>query len=352
MIDKKHEITQTLATSPDLKKSDAAKPRERKTGGKVSIFIAVIALLLAMATLAAGFYVWQQLQINQQRNNTQIHNLQKKLTDTNVLLKQQDLVLQTEQRNFQDFLRQNQQKEGGRTLVEVNDLVRAAAFHLTFENNVVVARQLLQAADRRIAADESAVLWPLRQVLAQDITMLEATPTVDLPGLVARIGALSREAQELPQLPVKVLQKNVETSNKIETFESPSFTSTSLNAAKRFMFAVGDALSNMIIVSKDNPLTPFLLTAEQRRYVVTNIQSQLTLAQWAAVHRQESIYGQSLAQVEDWLQHYFSGDSPLVQSMLKTIANLKTTSVNPSTPDISRSLDALQSMQAVKKEAN
>jgi uroporphyrin-3 C-methyltransferase len=79
--------------------------------------------------------------------------------------------------------------------------------------------------------------------------------------------------------------------------------------------------------------------------VVTNIQSQLTLAEWAVVHRQADIYQQSLLQVDNWLQHYFSIDSPLVQSMLKTTDALKKVSVNPATPIISRSIDALAQLK-------
>lgn len=332
-----HEQTRTPAELAETKKPHGRKFRAKK----LLIIIALIALLTGAAV--GGFYLWQQLQ----HVGAQISGLQKDLSRTNMSLAQQETLLQAEQRNLQALIQQNQQREGGRILVEVSYLVRLAAFHLAFENNIVVARQLLAAADFWIAADGSPALWPLRQVLAQDMAMLEATPTVDLPGLLARIGALSQQAEGLPELPIPVLQKKADVPA-LDVSPLPPINSIS-DKLKHFAVAMGDALSKMVIVSNDNTkLAPSLLTTEQRIYIVTNIQSQLTLAQWAAVHRQENIYTQSLVQVENWLQHYFSNDMPLVQGMLKTVADLKTISVNPSTPEISRSLDALQKINHLK----
>ncbi len=292
MSKQEQEQTQTPAELSAAKKSHS-KSASRKT----PLVVALVALLFALIAVAGTFYMWQQFQISRQHASAQINKLQKDLSYARILLDQQEQALQAEQRNLQALMQQNQQREGGRVLIEVNYLVKLAAFHLIFESNIILARQLLKTADQWIAMDQIPALWPLRQVFAQDIAMLDAAPTVDLPGLVARVGALSQQAEELPEVPVSVLQKK---SDVIAIPDQPAKTSTTLGKLKHFTSAIGDALSNMVVVSRDNKLAPSLLTTEQRIYVVTNIQSQLTLAEWAAVHRQAAIYEQSLLQVENW----------------------------------------------------
>lgn len=321
----------------------SAQSSSKKAHTKKAVpIIASIALLFSLATITCAVYIWQQLKISQQHTHTQIDQLQKKLSYTSVLLNQQEHMLQATQRNVETLLQQNQKKLSGHTLIETNYLVRLAALHLTFENNIIVARQLLEAADQRIATDGNPILWPLRRAITQDIATLNATPVVDLPGLIARVSALNEQAETLPKIPVSTLQKKTDATTTSNISESTK--NIILDKLKDFVFAIKDGLASMVIVAKDHQLTPSLLTTEQHIYIVTNIQSQLTLVEWAIIHRQTDIYKQGLLQVENWLQRYFPGDDPLVESMLKTIAGLKTTSINPPTPNISRSLEALQNI--------
>jgi len=324
-------------------KAPAPKKDIQKSGSAGKI-ISILSLLFALAAAAAGWYLWQQLHNNQQQAHAQISQLQKDLSHANDLLTQQDQNLKKLQQESQALEQQNLENQSSHILLEVNYLTRLAAFHLMFENNTVLARQLLEAADQRLAANELPALWPLRQAFAKDIAMLNATPTVDLPGLMARLGSLNQQAEELPETPIPVAEKKTDETVAPLT-NQPTLASSFLDKVKKFGYAVGHALSDMVIVSKDSKLVPSLLTAEQRLYVVTNIQSQLTLAQWAAVHRQQKIYQQSLLQVDTWLQRYFSADNALVKSMLKTVGDLKDVVINPETPTISLSLDALKKIK-------
>lgn len=332
-------------TEPSGTPAESPLPQKTCKGKSITIVLLVIVLLFTLATAATVFYGWRQMQMKQQQINLQITQLREALTRTHVLLAQQAQVLHLQRGEVQALLQKNQQTANSRVLIEVNYLVKLAAFYLTFGNNILLTQQLLEAADQRILADDNPLFWPLRRAIAQDIVMLNATPIVDLPGLVARLGALSRQAEILPELPVSLLHKTSNTTTLPTDAPSQTKTHWLLNKLQSFTLAIKDALSNMVIISKNNQISPSLLTTDQRLYIVTNIQSQLSLAQWAAVHRQTTIYKQSLLSVETWLQRYFSGDNPLVQGILKTVADLKMVPVNPSTPTISTSLDALQKMK-------
>lgn len=308
-------------------------------GGKP---IAILSLLIALIAVACVFYSWRQAHMDTEQAIKQIVSLQQDTSRVKALLAQQQRALQVTMRDMQGVLAQNQRKESGLALMEVDYLVKMAAFNLTFENNVALAQQLLNAADQRIQASGDAEFWPLRQVFATDLAALNAVPAVDLPGLIARLGALSHLAEQLPQIPVAVIP--------VESQEKPAppnrTTATFSQTVQRFLKAAGNALSTMVIITRDeDKFAPSLLTADQRLYIVTNIQSQLTLAQWAAIHRQTAVYQQSLQQIVDWLNRYYAKENPLVQSMLKDMDGLKSIEVNPIVPNIDHSLEAIQTLK-------
>jgi uroporphyrin-3 C-methyltransferase len=252
----KNEQPQTSVELPITPPPAIKKPN---SPGKV---ISIVALLITLATAGAIFFIWQQLKHHQEQYNQQINHLEINLSHANELLNQQEQALAASQKQFQSLLdEQNAQKQGGYVLLEVKYLVRLAEFHLMFENNALLARQLLETADQRVATDKTSALWPLRQAFAQDIAMLDATPTVDLPGLVARLQTVSQQAEELPQTPITLAEKEVASAQTAEVTTSAEGEHTKtvhlfLDKLKKFTYAVGNTLSTMVIVSKDSKSIP------------------------------------------------------------------------------------------------
>ncbi len=305
--------------------------------------IALLSLLVAIVAIAGIVYVWQQTQINEQQNIKQIVSLQQDVSKAMHLSMQQQEALRTTQQDVQTIGNQNRRDAAGWTLMEAEYLVRLATFNLIFERNVTLAQQLLAEADQRLQALNDPALWPVRQILAEDMAHLHAIPVVDLPGIVARLGALTQQAEQLPQLSVATPTQMPTSIQATATTESQLTMATILQKIRLFVTAVGRALSTMVTITHaGDKFTPTLLTVEQHAYLITNIQSQLTLAQWAVVHRQQDTYQQALTQVTDWLTRYYSPENPLVHGMLQQIDEIKTIIVNPAMPDISHSLDAIQ----------
>lgn len=305
-------------------------------------FLTLLSLIIAVLANIGVFYIWQQLQMNEQQNIKQIVALQQDVSKMSVLLVTHQRAWRGIEQNMQTITNQAQRNNADWTLLETDYLLKLAAFNLMFEHNVPLAQQLLVTADQRLQALNDPALWPVRQVLAEDITRLNATPKVDLPGVVARLGALAQQAEQLPQLPVTA-PSTPSVTPMVDT--SASY----VDKLRHFVAGVGHALSTMVTITRDgDKFVPALLTTEQHTYLVTNIQSQLTLAQWAVIRRQDKIYQQTLTQVTDWLEHYYSTTNPAVKGMLQDIAALKTLDINPPMPDISHSLEALQKASGTK----
>jgi uroporphyrin-3 C-methyltransferase len=310
---------------PSARPSLSAKPSH---GGKI---IAIFALIIALLAVGGVAYLWQQSQINQQQDSSQLVRLQKDLSQAKDLLTQQGHTLKAVQE-------ESAQKEGSNALIEANYLVQLAAIHLAYEKNVFLARQLLEAANQRISDNQGPAFLAKRQAFAEDIASLQAADVVNVPELIVRLGALAEEAEALPEMPIKTSTDPASATMLINQTASASFA----DKLKNFLFSVGHSLSSMVIISSDSKLAPALLTAEQRLYIITNIQSQLSLAEWAAVHREAKIYQQSLKQVATWINRYFSAASPQVATMLTALDELKKISIDLPAPTIERSLAALK----------
>lgn len=328
------------STPPPVKKAIKNPTQLKKIGARVG-------LLILLAAIGIALYMWQQHIRTYQKNvDKNIHEIKQALLQVKNRTEEASQKIATTQSALAEQKAFEQQNST--LLLEVNYLVRLASFHLLFDHNIELARQLLEAADAHLVTEESPAIWPVRKALAEDIAALKAAPDVDLPGVVARIGGLIQEAESLPKAPVPTrISKSSDTHKpEISPPNQPARLSSTfhsfLAALKKIGEVSGSALSQMIIISKNNADTPILLTAEQYVYLITNVQSQLTLAEWAVIHRQEKIYQQSLLQVDTWLQHYFSPDNTVVQSMLSTLKALQNISVNPTMPSISHSMDALQ----------
>jgi uroporphyrin-3 C-methyltransferase len=329
-------IQEQLPT-PAVENTENKKP----SGGKAAIFIALTALLIAIAVTFGTAYFGQKTHVRQQELMAEINKLQTQLSQTHVWLDKQTHQLKTTQDELKVFV-QNQQQKNNTALIQANELVGAAEFHLTFEHNVNLALQLLEEADRQIATSKNPLLLPLRETFAQDINLLKTIPKVDVAGMVASLGALNLQAEQLPET-LHMVAAAEKKADAIAANPQDSVKLTSLlEKLKAFAASVGHALENLVIVSNDSQVAPILLTENQREFIITNIQSQLNLAQWAVVNHDADIYKHSLLQVTHWLQRYFSDKDSVVQNMLQTLEEMQAMTVNPSMPNISHSLEALQ----------
>jgi uroporphyrin-3 C-methyltransferase len=347
-MDMQENTTQQLPPSPPVEKATKNTASLKKIASRIG-------WLIILAAIGMALYMWQHHVRTYQKNiDKNIYDIQQTLSQ----LKNKTEETSQKIAATQSALAEQKAFEQQNTtlLLEVNYLVQLASFHLLFDHNIPLARQLLEAADARIATPASPALWPVRKALAEDIAALKAAPDIDLPGVVARIGGLIQQAESLPKAPIatrisnpshedqKTYPPKPDPSPQNQPTPLSSTFHSFLGALKKIGEVAGSGLSQMVILSKNHADTPILLTAEQYVYIITNIQSQLTLAEWAVIHRQEKIYQQSLSQIDTWLQHYFSTDNTVVQSMLSTLKTLQNISVNPATPNLLHSIDTLKTL--------
>jgi uroporphyrin-3 C-methyltransferase len=294
-------------------------------------FVAILSLLLVVAGFAGVYYLTQSQKAAIEK---QAIDFQGALSATQTFVMDQQKTLLRIQGEIKEY--QKEDKAADELLSEAEYLVRLAMFNLSFEANTETAYQLLQAADEKIQAMGATLGWPIRQALAKEMAAVNAVPKVDLPGIVSQLNALSQQVEFLPRA-----------STPAETLTTaPASTSQETSTWKEKLHKTGDRISQVIsslfVISYDVPEAAPLLPPDQYVFVITNIQSKLAMAEWAALYRQPEIYQQSLAQAIEWIRRYFADNNSQTGAFIKNLDELMTISVKPKLPDLSASLKQIE----------
>lgn len=213
---------------------------------------------------------------------------------------------------------------------EARYLLRIANHRLLMEYDVEGTLRLLEAADAVLADLDDFALHDVRARLADEIAALRGLEQTDLQGLFLRLEAAKRELDQLPlRLPEYVAAKPA---------PAPAVTANDpWSVLKR-------QLAGMLEFRRlDSEVKP-LLQPEEAVYLELNLRLMLERAQLAAVRREQLIYEASLATAIDWIHDYLATDNAAVGRLLEELTALQQLDLAQPLPDISGSLNALQSV--------
>ena len=308
---------------------------------KSTLVLWCLMFIMSVTVILGVWYLWRTAQIQLQQIHQQVeaknHEVQAALLQTHTLLDEQKAQWVGTQ-NTLNMLINNQPKPVDITRIQIDALVQQAMFHLTFEKNVPLALQWLEAADQVAKNSQDVTLLPVQKALVEKTTILKAVPTIDVVGITAKLGALSVQAEDLSQTPVKMppdLAGDIEnTQDESVSMATKTKVSVFWDSLKKIVKVAGRELSNMVVISKSDQCMPAMLSQDQRISAILHLQAQLDLAQWAVVHQNTDIYQQNLSQADHVLRHYFSAQDIQVQAMLKTLDELKILPVSLAIPDM------------------
>ncbi len=342
--DAKEQDQQTAATTPPAS-GPAPQPR---AGGRG---IAYFSLLLALLALAAAGYLWTQNKAVVVKESTDSQHVSATVADIQQAVQKQQNILQQQQAFIQKAQQQEGQKKRSWILAEVEYLVRLANFNLVFAGSPQVAEKLLITADKRVANLHDPSLVSVRQGLAQDLTQLRALPDLDLEGLLLQIDALSNQIQALPIVTATSEQQPKDKQHSKKKHHHHHH----IDNWKKGLKESWNKLKNIVVVQYHNkPVGPFL-SPQGRAYLDQHLQLLLAQAQWAALHKKNALYHESLEQAISWVNNAYVSTSSKTQAMVSALQKMAQVNVDPPLPDLSKTLQAVQvaEQQAiVEEEAN
>ena len=367
----------------DAIEGEVVEEKEPARGdSRLPLILAILALLGVGAGLFLGYRYWTQMeqqlaqldasleQANRQSlelaQNLEQARREAKQQQTAIGEQEQALKAQHEQilaaklaskRSGEELYRslsEIQTRLGGKEaqwrVAEAEYLLRVANHRLALMADAGTAGLALKAADERLGATGDPGWAPVRELIAREITQINALPRVDQAGISAELGALAEQVSQLPL-------QNEGISLMAEKRAADAQASVPAADEGFDLRKVADDLwqgftSMMEVRHHDKPVTA-MLPPEQRYFLVENLKLKLEAAKAALMGRNQTLYADNLTAAAQWVGSYFKAEDPAVNGFRQQLEALALREVAPALPDISASLRALQARrQRLDQEAN
>jgi uroporphyrin-3 C-methyltransferase len=203
-------------------------------------------------------------------------------------------------------------------VAEIDFLLRTASERLSLFSDPSAADLALLAADVQLEALNDPMFLSVRQRIATARQALATLPSIDrvqltaqLSDMQSRIPGLSFRGEEEVQAPV----------------ESP--------AEEGWWESFKQTMSSLVTVRRRAPEDKSLLSLEDKDYLRQGLWLQLESARLSLMRNDAEGWNRSLQRVEDTLNQFFKTGASNVESFLHDTNGLKQVSIAPQMPDIS-----------------
>ena len=203
-------------------------------------------------------------------------------------------------------------------IAEIDFLLRVASERLQLFSDLSAADLALQAADVQLEALNDPMFLSVRQRIATARQELAITPRVDRLQLTAQLGELQTGIGGLP------FRGEVEAVPEPPPAEDAGWWES-----------LKQTLSSLVTVRRRVPEDESMLSLDDKDYLRQGLWLQLESARLALMRNDSKVYSVSLDRVHDTVSRFYENGSSQVQAMLLEIAELKQVDVAPEMPDIS-----------------
>jgi len=313
-----------------------------KKGPGVGYALFTIAVLAGIG--AAGYFFWYGWQKSQQQIGVEAASTRQQLdalAHRTEQLEQQIgealpgiRTLQTQQQALEDSLAQLRSEAVGGSrawdLEEIAALLQIANDRLHLEKEVAPSLAALEAADRHLRDLKNPALLEVRRHLAEEITALRSTADPDIAGMALTLGSL---IQGIDRLPI---------ANASFTEQPKSGTGSEQQGWRGVLHDLWEKIKSLVVIRRHGGADRPLLAPEERYFLRQNLRLNLEEARNALLLRDGATFQQTLRSAAEWIALYFDSDAPATAGALQQLTNLRQIDIAPSLPDISGSLNALQ----------
>lgn len=226
-------------------------------------------------------------------------------------------------------------------LAESEYYMQIANVQLQLARNPDLALLALNHADERILQLGDPRLTGVRQALADEKRSLEAMEKTDIAGITLTLASLAATVESLP------LKQDTEArEDTASTTVDPELT-----GMDRAMASLRNAVDGIVSVRRADEVMEPLIAPEAEFFLRANLSLQIQTARLALLRGEETVFRQSLDDVNQWLTDYYDVDSTAVQSARTTITSIRGSTFNVAIPDISRSLRLLRQFNSLSDAA-
>lgn len=332
--------------------------------------LAILALLIALATLIGGYFVWHEVQRQAEWQqqvlgqvdargtalDTRLQTFKDRLDSDLAAAERSRRELEAAQRNLagaqsglEDALgtlrARVSRSHSDWTLAEVQYLLQVASLRVQLERDVTTAIAALTSADQRLRALADPGFTGVREEIARELAALQAVALPDLPGIALTLDTLAGEVEKLPLKDTQVRAAAAGESAAVAAEAQGDWW----QRTQQVLGNIRDALRSLVVVRRnDAPIGP-LLAPEQQFFLYENLRLQLATARLAALRGETDIYRSSLKTAASWLDTHFDAQAAQVAAARGELERLAALDIRPALPDVSVSLRLLrEQMQQIE----
>jgi uroporphyrin-III C-methyltransferase len=319
-------------TTPTQKTTDKTpeKPKHCKKGRTVvliSLLIAIVALIVSIATCVKASRT-SETQAALIATQLQTQSTQNALEQTALRNTVNQKLAQTRQK----LATLTNNSQGVRTLGEVEYLLRLANLNLTLGSNPRSALKLMGLADQRLAHNDDPSQNHLRAAIINDMQAIRAMPRVDVTGILLQLDGLQHVVDTLKPIPTSMPR-----------IKTTAQKTTPHNWHEKWHAVLGQLKSLVIIRHDDKAIQPLLAPA-QFLFLKDNVDLSLAKAEWAVLHKNNTLYQHSLGQAVHSLSMFDSHNIDATTAVTQTLNLLMKKNVTPHYPSILNSLKLVAHM--------
>lgn len=329
--------------------------RPRQKGGRRSILLPILLVLLLLSLAALGFGAWlfeqqrnEMDQLRQDVNQVQqsssqstreisgaLESRDQRLGSLQSKLEENDQALS---RVMEELTRSQQTDERQWQNAEIEYLLRMANQRLQLERDISGAQSLLETADQRLRQIDNPAQLPVRRAIASELSQLKSLPEVDQNGLFLTLSAMANQVDTLPL------------SQESEALAAQKDDGTLFTGGWREQLSrMGTQLKDLVTVRRHDEPLEALITPAQEGYLRQNVRLLLEQAQLGVMRSNEEIYRESLERAGTLITTYFRTEDSNVQRLREQLESLSQRNISPELPDISGSTEALNKLQNARR---
>jgi uroporphyrin-3 C-methyltransferase len=226
-------------------------------------------------------------------------------------------------------------------LAEAQYLLRLANQRLIMIGDTEAAAALLRSVDAILRDMGDPRLVEVRRAVASDLNAVRSVPRLDLEGLYVRLQALIDRTDtlilfELPDMSVE--------STPVEGEDWQT-------RLKRGYEAAVDKLSEYVVVRRRDVPIEAMIDPQWEGLVRQNLRMLLEQGQVAMLSGNQALYEESLARARTWVQEFFATDEEAALAMSEELDALAAEKIAVEIPDVTRSLEALDTVMSRRAES-
>ncbi len=319
---------QELTEPNETQEASIKTPIKPPVTSHVALFIASLALIVAIISLVCIFFIWQFYKEMDSKLVNESFTFARKVVPTLQALTGRINQQQQTIDNLMTQFRTGERKNMIFNAEEAEHLVTLSQYNLLFDNNIPMARRLLTDADQKLQGVNDPLLDPIRKELANSIVTLDSLQKVDMTALISRIEAMSDKVKNLSPLPAVPVKAPVKPTAQMN-----------LTWEEKLLATLSNLKGIVSIRRLQEPVKP--LPSEGREaYLIETIRLHLSEAKWAVMHQNQILYQSSLEAAKKDLASFQRTD--LGGNLIGMINELLQVNIKPNVPDLSKVISILR----------